>query len=87
MNKKADRNKAEKNSATHKRGKKRQWFPSGWDEQRVRQVLDHYESQTDEERAAEIEAAYTAADHTLVSIPNDLVPAVMKLIARHGRSA
>ena len=27
-------------------------FPAGWDEQRVRRVLAHYESQTDEEAVA-----------------------------------
>ena len=31
-------------------------FPPGWDEQRVREILDHYENQTDEEAAAEDEA-------------------------------
>ncbi|MEK7729823.1 MAG: hypothetical protein AAB354_15555 [candidate division KSB1 bacterium] len=31
-------------------------FPPGWDERRVREVLDHYENQTDEEAAAEDEA-------------------------------
>ena len=31
-------------------------FPPGWDEERVREVIDHYESQTDEEAAAEYEA-------------------------------
>jgi hypothetical protein len=33
-------------------------FPLGWDEQRVRRVLEHYESQTDEEAVAEDEAAW-----------------------------
>ena len=33
-------------------------FPDGWDEARVRRVLDHYEGQTDEEAVAEDEAAY-----------------------------
>lgn len=31
-------------------------FPPGWDKQRVRRVLEHYESQTDEEAVAEGEA-------------------------------
>jgi quinol monooxygenase YgiN len=31
-------------------------FPPGWDEQRVRRVLEHYESQTEEEAVAEDEA-------------------------------
>jgi hypothetical protein len=32
-------------------------FPAGWDEARVRRVLEHYESQSDEEAVAEDEAA------------------------------
>lgn len=32
-------------------------FPPGWDEQRVKRVLSHYESQTDDEAVAEDEAA------------------------------
>ena len=36
-------------------------FPSGWDEERVRRVLEHYESQTDEEAVAEDEAALSAS--------------------------
>jgi hypothetical protein len=32
-------------------------FPAGWDEARVQGILDHYENQTDEEAAAEDEAA------------------------------
>ncbi len=33
-------------------------FPEGWDEERVRRVLEHYEPQTDEEAVAEDEAAF-----------------------------
>ena len=35
-------------------------FPAGWDEERVRRVLAHYENQTEEEAVAEDEAAYEA---------------------------
>ncbi len=35
-------------------------FPPGWDEERVRQVLAHYENQTEDEQLAEIEAAREA---------------------------
>jgi len=31
-------------------------FPPGWDERRVRKVIEHYDNQTDEEAAAELEA-------------------------------
>jgi hypothetical protein len=57
-------------------------FPPGWDEQRVRRVLEHYESQTDEEAVAEDEAGMSAA----MDVPTDLVPAVRELIAKHKRT-
>ena len=33
-------------------------FPPGWDEERVRRILAHYELQSDAEAAAEDEAAF-----------------------------
>jgi hypothetical protein len=58
-------------------------FPPGWDEERVKQILAHYESQTEEEAVAEDEAAFEAADQTVMEIPTDLVPKVRELIAKH----
>ena len=60
-------------------------FPPGWDEQRVRRVIEHYESQTDEEAVAEDEAALATA--TVINVPSELVPKVRKLIAKHKKSA
>lgn len=57
-------------------------YPSGWDEERVRRVLEHYETQSDEEAVAEDEAAYEATTHTAMDIPVELVPAVRELIAK-----
>ena len=56
-------------------------FPPGWDEARVRDVIEHYESQTDDELAAEIESAFDDPSQTVMVIPNDLVPAVRALLA------
>lgn len=56
-------------------------FPPGWDEERVRRVLEHYESQTDDEAVAEDEAAFEAPTHTVVEIPVELLPAVRELLA------
>jgi hypothetical protein len=58
-------------------------FPVGWDEERVRRVLVHYERQTPEEAAAEDEAAFENQDETVMKVPHELVPAVRELIARH----
>ena len=57
-------------------------FPPGWDEARVREVLAHFESQTEDEQFAEIEAAREAKDVTLMAIPTELVPEVRALLAR-----
>ncbi len=66
---------------------KQSHFPPGWDEARVRRVLEHYESQSDEEAVAEDEAAFEGTTHTAMEVPVDLVPAVRELIAKHRRSA
>jgi len=58
-------------------------FPKGWDEERVRQVLAHYESQSEEEAVAEDEAAYETPSQTVMIVPNKLVPTIGKLIAKH----
>src|SRR3989344_2639878 len=40
-------------------------FPSGWDEVRVKRVLTHYESQSEDEAVTEDEAVYQAARPSL----------------------
>ena len=60
-------------------------YPAGWDEERVRRVLEHYETQSDDEGVAEDEAAYEATTHTAMEVPVELVPAVRELIAK-GRA-
>ena len=47
-------------------------FPPGWDEERVREVLEYYERQSDEEAAAEHEAALSGTKHTLMEVPMKL---------------
>jgi hypothetical protein len=56
-------------------------FPPGWDEARVRDVIDYYENQTEDEAVAEDEAAF--ADSTMMAVPPPLVPEVRELIARY----
>jgi hypothetical protein len=57
-------------------------FPKGWDEDRVRQVLDHYESQSEDEQFAEIEAAFEQEDTVTMTIPASLAQEVRALVAR-----
>ena len=59
-----------------------QRFPPGWDEERVREVLAHYESQSEDEQFAEIEAAREAEGITMMAVPTELAPAVRAMIAR-----
>jgi len=58
-------------------------FPPGWDEDRVRRVLEHYTNLTDEQAVAEDEAAFESITHTVMEVPVDLVPVVRELIAKH----
>ena len=60
----------------------KQKFPPGWDEERVRQVLAHYENQGEDEQFAEIEAAGEAEGITMIAVPTELAPEVRALIAR-----
>ena len=61
-------------------------FPNGWDEQRVRRLIDHYEQQTEEEAVAEDEAAFEDEEQAFIKVPKELVPEVRKLISRHRAS-
>lgn len=60
-------------------------FPPGWDEERIRQVIAHYENQTEDEQFAEIEAAHAAEAITMMAVPTELVPEVRALLARNHR--
>ena len=57
-------------------------YPPGWDEERVKRVLAHYEQQSDDEAVAEDEATYESTTHTAMEVPVDLVPAVRALLAK-----
>lgn len=61
-----------------------QQFPSGWNEERVKKVLAHYEQQTEAEAVAEDEAAFEDTTQTFMEVPKKLVPAVRELIAKGG---
>jgi hypothetical protein len=63
-----------------------QRFPKGWDEERVRRVIEHYESLTEDEEAAEIEAALDDDKFCWIAVPNELINEVRRLIAGHDGS-
>ncbi len=62
---------------------KQRTFPPDWDEDRVKRVLAHYASQSEEEAVAEDEVAFETRGQTLMEVPTELVPAVRELIAKH----
>ena len=62
-------------------------FPEGWDEARVKRVLEHYESQSEEQALAEDEAAAEQKGQTLMGVPSELVPTVRELIAKRRKAS
>lgn len=60
----------------------KQKLPPGWTEKKIRAVIAHYDQQTEEEAAAEIETAPEAPE-TLMSVPTELVGVISHLIDDH----
>jgi hypothetical protein len=53
-------------------------------EDRVKRVLSHYESQSEEEAVAEDEAAWEDSSQTFIEIPDDLIPAIREMLAKRS---
>ena len=71
-----------KTSTTPKKKKPvKQRFPKGWNEKRVKAVIEYYDNQTDEEAVAEYEAAMEIEGQSMMLVPTDLVSAIRRLIA------
>jgi hypothetical protein len=62
-------------------------FPPGWEEQRVKRVLSHYQSQSENEAVVEDEAAPEDSSGTMMAVPTELVPEVRDLITKHEKRA
>lgn len=58
-------------------------YPPGWDDDRVRRVIAHYEQQSEEEAVAEDEATLDNETLAVMEIPKELVPAVREIIAKY----
>jgi len=59
-----------------------QQFPLGWDEHRVKGLIAHYDSLTEEEQLAEDEAAVSEQlGQTVITVPDSLLPAIRQLLA------
>ena len=55
-------------------------FPPGWDEARVRSVIDYYDKQSEDDEVEEITRMLDEADFRVMRIPVALVPEVEKLL-------
>lgn len=65
----------------------KQVLPKGWTQERIRKVIAHYDSLTDEQWAAEDEAAFSDPRMTMMSVPSELVPAIARLIEDHEQKS
>ena len=59
-------------------------YPKGWNAKKVREIAEYYENQSDEEAAAEDDAAYANGHYTMMAVPHELVAKVQKLIAKRA---
>ncbi len=66
--------------------RKKTQFPPGWNEERVRRALDHYEQQPEVAAVADDEAAHEDSEQVFMEIPVDLVPAIRRLLAKRKAS-
>jgi hypothetical protein len=65
-------------------------FPAGWDAERVKRLIDHYEGLSEDEQVADDEAAIAAErqGQAVVAVPDELLPEIRRLLAAYkARSA
>ena len=60
--------------------RRKQAYPAGWDEERIRKLAEHYDNQAEDKQVAEHAAAFLAEGQTVMVVPTELVPAIVKLI-------
>jgi hypothetical protein len=59
-------------------------YPAGWDAERVKKLIDYYESLSEDEEVAEDEAgAAEGGGQTVIVVPEELLPAIRRLLATH----
>lgn len=59
-------------------------FPAGWDAARAQRLIAHYDGLSEDEMAAEDEAAAEERPgQVVVTVPDDLMPAIRQLLASH----
>ena len=59
-----------------------QKFPPGWDNDRAKNLIEQYDALSEDELAAEDDAAAGARDgQAVISVPDALLPAIRQLLA------
>jgi len=59
-------------------------FPAGWDAERVKRLIDYYEGMSEDEQVADDEAAAAEQEgQAVISVPEELLPAIRRLLAAH----
>ncbi|WP_152049218.1 hypothetical protein [Tautonia marina] len=59
-------------------------YPAGWDAARVKKLIDAYESQSEDEEVAEDEEGVSESKgQAVVTVPEELLPEVRRLLATH----
>ncbi len=57
-------------------------LPAGWDADRVKRLIDYYEGLSEDEAVAEDEAATAEREgQTVITVPEELLPAIRRLLA------
>jgi hypothetical protein len=59
-------------------------YPKGLNREKVQEIIDHYENQSDEEAIAETEAAYHNPATTMIEVSIALLPKIQKLLAKRA---
>lgn len=60
-------------------------FPTGWDAERVKRLIDYYEGLSEDEQVAEDEAAVAAErqGQAIIAVPDELLPEIRRLLAAY----
>lgn len=59
-------------------------LPPGWDAERAKRLIEHYDGLSEDELAAEDEAAAAEQEgQVVISVPEALLPAIRQLLALH----
>ena len=63
-----------------KKTMKKQRLPKGWTEEQIRKLAEYHDNMTEDQQVAEIEASLNDENQTMMMVPTELVPAIVKLI-------